>query len=223
MEDTCHLHQLAEMLEQRLRDMGRLSWAEEEFALLEQVRPSENNGPAFLRVKGAALLERKQLAVLDQLLQWRDEEACRRDRPPFKIVGNKTLLDLARFMPGSLGETSGVEGFSPRLADRYGRALLAAVRKGIALPKEQWPVYPRGERRERDPAVEDRMKVLKNLRSAVAERLVMDSGVLVNNSQLEGMARACPSNLQQLTELGILKNWQREVLGEEVVRALAQA
>jgi ribonuclease D len=97
------------------------------------------------------------------------------------------------------------------------------VRKGIALPKEQWPVYPRGERRERDPAVEDRMKVLKNLRSAVAERLVMDSGVLVNNSQLEGMARACPSNLQQLTELGILKNWQREVLGGEVVRALAQA
>jgi ribonuclease D len=176
-----------------------------------------------LRVKGAALLERKQLAVLDQLLQWRDEEACRRDRPPFKIVGNKTLLDLARIMPGGLGETSGVEGFSPRLADRYGRALLAAVRKGIALPKEQWPVYPRGERRERDPAVEDRMKVLKNLRSAVAERLAMDSGVLVNNAQLEGMARACPSNLQQLTELGILKNWQREVLGEEVVRALAQA
>jgi ribonuclease D len=220
-EDTCHLHQLAEMLEQRLRDMGRLSWAEEEFALLEQVRPSENNGPLFLRVKGAALLERKQLAVLDQLLQWRDEEACRRDRPPFKIVGNKTLLDLARIMPGGLGETSNVEGFSPRLADRYGRALLGAVRKGMALPKEQWPVYPRGERRERDPAVEERMKVLKNVRSAMAERLAMDPGVLVNNAQLEALARVCPASLQQVAELGVLKNWQREVLGEEAVRALA--
>jgi ribonuclease D len=222
-EDTCYLHPLAEMLERRLRDMGRLSWAEEEFALLEQVRPSENNGPLFLRVKGAALLEGKQLAVLDQLLQWRDEEACRRDRPPFKIVGNKTLLDLARIIPGGLGETSNIEGFSPRLADRYGRALLGAVRKGVALPREQWPVYPRGERRERDPAVEERMKVLKNVRSAMAERLAMDPGVLVNNAQLEGLARACPANLHQVAELGVLKNWQREVLGEEAVRALAQA
>lgn len=220
-EDTCHLHHLAEMLEQRLRDMGRLSWAEEEFALLEQVRPSENNGPLFLRVKGAALLERKELAVLDQLLLWRDEEACRRDRPPFKIAGNKTLLDLARVMPCGLGETRGVEGFSPRLADRYGRAMLEAVRKGMASPKEQWPVYPRGERRERDPAVEDRMKLLKNLRAATADRLALDPGVLVNNAQLEGLARACPATLPQLTELGILKNWQREVLGEGVVRALA--
>jgi ribonuclease D len=47
--------------------------------------------------------------------------------------------------------------------------------------------------------------------------------VLVNNAQLEGLARACPANLQQVAELGVLKNWQREVLGEEAVRALAQA
>jgi ribonuclease D len=94
------------------------------------------------------------------------------------------------------------------------------VRKAAALPKEQWPVYPRGERRERDPAVEGRMKVLKKVRSAMAERLSMDPGILVNNAQLEGLARVCPSNMEELAELGILKNWQREVLGEKLLAEL---
>lgn len=223
MEDTCHLHRLAEILEQRLRDMGRLDWAEEEFALLEQVRPSENSGPLFLRVKGAALLERPQLAVLEQLLQWRDEEACRRDRPAFKVVGNKTLLGLAKAMPRDMEETRDIEGFSPRLADRYGRVLLGVVRKARDLPREQWPVYPRGERRERDPEVDGRVKLLKKWRTAMAEQLAMDPGILVNNAQLEGLARACPAGMEQLAELGVLKNWQREVLGEGALRELARA
>lgn len=223
MEDTCHLHRLAEILEGRLREMGRLHWAEEEFALLEQVRHAENNGPLCLRVKGAALLERKQLAVLEQLLQWRDQEACRRDRPAFKVVGNKTLLGLAVKMPSDIRSAKDIEGFSPRLADRYGRALLDVVHKAQDLPKDQWPVYPRGERRERDPEVDARVKVLKKWRAAMAEQLSMDPGILVNNAQLEGLARACPADMDQLAELGVLKNWQSEVLGEGALRELAQA
>lgn len=222
MMDTCYLHQLSDILEGRLREMGRLSWAEEEFALLEQVRPSENNGPLFLRVKGAGLLERKQLAVLEALLQWRDEEACRRDRPAFKVAGNKTLLGFAQRMPRNLQETDGIEGFSPRLADRYGRILLGVVRKAVALPKDQWPSYPRGERRERDPAVEERTRTLKKQRSFMAEQLSMDPGILVNNAQLEALARVCPSTPDQLAETGILKNWQREVLGEVLLGELCR-
>lgn len=220
MEDTCHLHRLADILEGRLREMGRLGWAEEEFSLLEQVRPSENSGPLFLKVKGAGVLDRKQLAVLEELLQWRDGEACRRDRPAFKVVGNKTLLGFAQRMPRNLQEADGIEGYSPRLGDRYGRALLGAVHRALALPREQWPVYPRGERRERDPAVEGRMKILKGLRASMAEQLAMDPGILVNNTQLEGLARVWPTSMEQLAGLGILKNWQREVLGERLLEEL---
>lgn len=220
MEDTCHLHRLAAILEQRLRQMGRLSWAEEEFALLEQVRPSENSGPLFLRVKGAGLLDRRQLAALEELLQWRDGEACRRDRPPFKIIGNKILLGFAQRLPRNLQDAEGIEGFSARLAERYGRVLLGAVGKALDMPREQWPVYPRGERRERDPALEERLKKLKTVRADMAGQLAMDPGILVNNAQLEALARECPVNAAQLGELGILKNWQREALGDQLLGAL---
>jgi ribonuclease D len=222
MEDTCHLHRLADILEARLVAKGRLTWAREEFALLEQVRPAENSGPLFVRVKGAALLDRAQLAVLEQLLQWRDKEACRRDRPPFKVVGNSVLLSLARSGPRTLRAMQGVEGLSPRLLDRYGRQLLEVVEAARALPAEQWPIYPRGERRERDPAAERRLKTLKRWRTGVATELAMDPGILINNAQLEGLARACPADDQQLRSLELLKNWQGQVLADGLLQALRQ-
>jgi ribonuclease D len=80
-EDTRHLHRLARLLEEKLAVKGRLEWVAEEFALLEQVRFQEQEGPLFLRAKGAAVLDRRQLAVLEALLQWRDQEARRRDSP----------------------------------------------------------------------------------------------------------------------------------------------
>ncbi|HEX9872744.1 MAG TPA: ribonuclease D, partial [Deferrimonas sp.] len=188
-EDTRHLHGLALMLEERLAAKGRLDWVAEEFALLEQVRHNPHEGPMFLRTKGAAALDRRQLAVLEEVLQWRDREARRRDRPPFKILGSKSLFEVARSLPRSEQGLVAIEGISPRLVERFGRTLLSAVETAMALPEAELPIYPRGERRLRDPEVDKRMTVLKEWRQTTAVELEIDSGVLINNSTLEGIAR----------------------------------
>ena len=59
-EDTRHLHKLAELLEGKLRELGRYDWVTEECSLLEQVGFAENGGPKFLRFKGAGTLDRRQ-------------------------------------------------------------------------------------------------------------------------------------------------------------------
>ncbi len=220
-EDTCHLHKLTAILERKLADKGRLDWAREEFALLEQVRHGEQNGPLFLRVKKAGTLDRRQLAVLESLLQWRDGEARRRDCPPFKVVGNAPLLELARIMPGSLRVASGVEGLSPKLLRRYGDAILGAVAAGQRLPKDQLPVYPRGEPRVRDPEVDRRVSALKQWRTATAAELEMDPGVLINNALLEEIARARPRKPADLEKLEAMKKWQRRALGEGIISVLS--
>ena len=221
-EDTRHLHRLAALLEQRLRDAGRLSWAEEEFALLEQVRHSEQApGPMFLRFKGAAGLDRRQLAALELLLQWRDGEACRRDRPPFKVLINATLLGLVQAAPQTLKALESIDGISPRLVERYGRRLLALLEDAAALPEAELPSFPRGERRVREPEVEARVALLKRWRGQIAEDLALDPGVLINNALLEEAARLRPRQVSELAALP-LKNWQRQVLGEGLVAALAE-
>jgi ribonuclease D len=216
-EDTSHLHDLVEILEGQLIAKGRLEWVEEEFALMEKVRFAVHEGPLFLRFKGAGTLDRRQLAVLENLLQWRDIEARRQDRPLYKIFGNKELLEIARQTPKRLEQISGI---SPRILDRYGKKIMPAIQTALEIPDSELPVYPRGERRQKDPQIEKRINRLKDWRKKVAAELQLDPGVLINNALLEELARKQPRSEQELSDIDLLKNWQRRVLGEGILNTL---
>ncbi len=219
-EDTRHLHRLVTLLEEQLAARGRLAWVTEEFALLEQVRHSEQDGPLYLRTKGAGMLDRRQLAVLEELLQWRDREARRRDRPPFKVAGNKALLELARSTPRTLKGLVAVEGISPRMADRFGGQILKAIERGLAVPDSELPRFPRSPRPVRDPEVDQRVALLKEWRKEVAAELEMDPGILINNALLDELARRQPSSETGLEAVPGMKNWQRRVLGAGILQRL---
>ncbi len=216
-EDTSHLLELVENLEGQLREKGRLEWVEEECALLEKVRFIDRQGPLFLRFKGAGTLDRRQLALLENLLQWRDAEAQRQDRPLYKVFGNKELLTISKQLPKDLGQISGV---SPRLLERYGKKIMPAIQAALDLPESELPIYPRGERRAKDPQIEKRVIRLKKWRKQISAELEIDPGVLINNTLLEELARKHPGTDHDLAEIDLLKNWQRKVLGEGILQTL---
>lgn len=219
-EDTAHLHKLVETLEEQLHQKGRADWVKEECALLQTARFAPNTGHMCLRIKGAGRLHPKQLAILEELLHWRDSEARRRDRPLYKVMGNKPLLALAVTQPTGKQGLLGIEGISPRLVDRFGSALLKAIRSGQKWPDEKLPVFPRGERRVKDPQAEKRLIKLKEWRKGAAADLAIDPGVLINNASLEELSRQQPQSTPQLAESGILKNWQCQVLGSGIIDVL---
>lgn len=219
-EDTAYLHRLVDLLERKLIDKGRLEWVQEEFSLLEKVRFAVHEGPEFLRFKGAGTLKPRQLAVLEALLQWRDNEARRRDCPHYKVLGNSILLDLAQVMPTERRQLLTISELPLRLVERYAGMLLQSISQGLDLPAAELPFYPRGERKERDPQVDQRMKRLKIWREKVAADLELDAGVLINNAALEELARKKPGSVQELEQLTLLKNWQRKELGEGLLGVL---
>lgn len=220
-EDTCHLHRLVALLEERLLEKGRMSWVTEEFALMEQVRFAEAEGPLCLRFKGAGLLSRRELGVLEKLLQWREREGARHNRPVYKVVGNKQLMAVAQRMPKGMGNLQGLEGFTPRLIERYGRHLLTAVREGLNIPEAELPKFPRAPRRAKDPGFEEKVKLLKKWRQEEALRYALEPGVLINNAALETLALANPESAADLDAIESLKNWQKKELGESLLKALA--
>ena len=220
-EDTRHLHRLAALLEDKLVAKGRLEWVAEEFRILEQGRFAGNQGPLFLRFKGAAALRPRQLAILEALLQWRDGEACKRDRPLYKVVGNKSLQAIAQSPPQNLQGLVAIEGISPRQVERYGKALLAAIEAGLAVAEQDLPSIARGERRVRDPEVDARLAGLKKWREAKAATLEIDPGVLINNALLEELARRQPRKEAELGTIPGLKQWQRRELGTDILAELA--
>jgi ribonuclease D len=221
--DTHHLLPLRDRLRADLVAKGRLAWAEEEFQRLENVRctPVPTNGDAALRVKGARSLSRRGLAVLQRLWHWRDSVAAELDRACFRVISNEALLVLADKAPSSVEALQTIRGVSGRLLETRAAAILAAIEQGLAVPERDLPRFPRGERRLSDPAFDQRVERLKVARNSAASRLSLDPGVLCPKGTLEALARAHPTSTAGLGEVPELRKWQVDVLGEDLLKALA--
>lgn len=222
-EDTRHLPELRDRLRQRLDELGRRAWAEEEFALRESARwdADADTGGAFLRIKGTRDLSPLQLAALRELHAWRDAEARDRDVAPFRVLTNDTLVSIARTLPSRPDELAATPTVAASTVGRWGAELLAAVRVARELPESEHPVRPRGPRRPPpDPELDERVERLRKARDAAAAELELERGFLMARQQLEEIARARPRDEAELAALPGVKRWQVEALGARLVRAL---
>jgi ATP-dependent DNA helicase RecQ len=64
----------------------------------------------------------------EALRQWRVNCARLAKLPPYVIFHDKTLAEIARVRPESLGELAAIPGVGPAKLERYGAALLAAMK-----------------------------------------------------------------------------------------------
>jgi ribonuclease D len=225
--DVRYLIRLAAKLEKELKHAGRLSWAEEEFeaVMKREWEEREFDTHGYLRIKGAKNLDAKNLGVLRELYLMRDARAREIDRPTFKVLGNRTLLELASTQPKRLSDLSGVKGVTELIVRRMGKDILAAVKKGRAAP--QLPVRPipsNGNGRKRmDRRTERLVNKLKRWRATRAQELELDPGVLCPNSSLEAIAWRNPEHVDELVGAEELKGWFVREFGAEVVAAVRQS
>ena len=56
----------------------------------------------------AVFAAKKSLGVLEALWDWREDEAQRRDTPPFKVMRNQELVEMAEQQPSTLDEIVGI-------------------------------------------------------------------------------------------------------------------
>lgn len=218
--DARYLIPLARMLERELEEKGRLAWVEEECRLMAKVRfMPPNHAPLFLKAKGAAHLDPRGLAVLEALLQFREAQAQKADLPPFKVLGNEPLLELAIKKPLTLEELETGKALSQKQIDRYGRQLLREIDRAMAIPDENLPVYPRELRPDLPSAVRKRIKAIKNWRELRAKELEMEPGILMNNALITVLALKNTRSLKEMEEIQGLKKWQHAHFGREILIA----
>jgi len=223
-QDTEFLLDLRDRLGNELGKLHRTSWAAEEFARLEGTRwDAENDREAFLRVKGARDLTRRQLAILRELVAWRDDVAESLDRATCRVISNETLLEIARVAPTGRQQLATVKGMPRGILDSRTLDILERVARGVAVPEGELPRFPRAQRWERDPDFDDVVARLKTVRDAAAARLDLDPGVLCPRERLEAVARKRPTRVEELAEIPDFRRWQIEQLGEDFVRALKKA
>jgi len=218
--DGMYLIPLARMLEKELEEKSRLSWVEEECLFLTKVRfTPPNHAPLYLKVKGAFLLDPRSLVVLEALLEFREAQAQKSDLPPFKVLRNEPLLELATKKPLRREELETEKVLSRKQIDRYGTRLLHEIHRAMAIPDEDLPVYPREAKQNLSSPVRKRVKALKKWRDMRAKNLGMEPGILLNNALVNGLALKNPRSIKEMEEIPGLKRWLQDHFGREILEA----
>ncbi len=116
--DTYYLHELRDRQEAELRQRGRWQEAQENFGRLPDLeyQNKDFDPEGFWSVPGARDLSPQELAVLRELYIFRDQQASREDRPPFKVFDNRAMIRVATTQPSTPAELDKKAALAPSIA-----------------------------------------------------------------------------------------------------------
>ena len=216
-QDVLHLGRLRATLDARLAKLGRAAWVREETDRLARVRHTPQDTEwGFLSVKGTRNLDSRGLAVLQSLHAFRENEALKLDRPPFKVFSDSVIADLAADPHCDIARVKGI--------GRYGRGAAAAgvrraMKEGLTALPVRRPRPPRngGERlspKERTK-VRARLRLLKGWRAEEASKLRLDPPLIWPAVSLERLASR-PDSLPAELDCEDVRRWQSSEFGESL-------
>lgn len=211
-DDVRYLRDVYQSQLAQLRQLNREGWLATDFAeMTDTARYSNPPQLAWQRLKGTNRLRGEQLAVLQQLAAWREEQAQRSDRPRRWILKDEILLDLARHMPQESGAMQRIRGLEEGTVARHGKALLQAITEGRAMPKAQWPEVKQGDRLPvEQEALVDVMMAL--LRERCREQAISPSAV-AGRRELEKL-------IMGERDLPLLHGWRAVIAGNSLLALL---
>jgi ribonuclease D len=215
-EDVAHLLQLADEIQGRLSDRGRLGWAREECRRLESATDERDPNTAWERLPRIGQLDPRARAVAREVAAWRERTASEQDRPVGSILADPALVELAKRRPGSLAGLEQIRGIHPPTIKRRGQAILDAVAAGV-----QAPPIPRDAARARS---EPGDAPLIALAEAVLRARALEAGLayelIASRAELELIVGAARRSEPE-PDVRTLTGWRRELVGDDLRDLLA--
>jgi ribonuclease D len=215
-EDVLHLLALAQRLQERLADQGRLEWAREECAFLEDISDDRDIDALFAKLPRVNSLDPGRRAIARELVAWREEVALQEDRPASTVLQDATLVEIAKRRPASRERLTHIRGLNEGTLRRRGPGLLEAIERG----RERPPIAVVGERPSHPDALDAPV-------IALAEALVRARAL---EAQLAYELLASRADLQRIVlavrdgdpepDVRTLRGWRRELVGAELLAML---
>jgi ribonuclease D len=201
--DVAYLPTVFAQLAERLTALGRFEWWREDgertvAASQMQLAPEQY----YLKLGAAWRLQGPQLAVLQQLCVWREQQARTRNVPRGHIVKDPQCIEIARCLPRTLNELAAAE-LHPQQVRNEGAQLLELVARARELPAADYPAAPEA------PLPREWGERLKRLRQLIAER------ALDLNMPAEALARKrdCEWLLRTGELPDSLLGWREQTIG----------
>ena len=213
LDDVRYLGRVWGELRARLEG-ERLAWAIEECERLAATawrRPTP--GESYRRVKGWSRLNARERGALRELAAWREREALRANRPPSRVLNDRSMLELARTGATSEDGLRAVRGVDEGVVRRHGRRLLTAIEEGAANPPEREP-----SRAPLAPAGDVWAAALHGLVRALALEAGVAPRFLGPRSEIEAVVRWwIEGDREAPPPLPLLDGWRGRLAGDAIL------
>jgi len=216
--DTHFLISLRDHLRQELVARNLLALAEEDFERLTEVRETHNgfNPDGFWRLPGVRDLSPRSLAVLRALYLWREREAERMDRPPFKVLHNRDLVRLADALPRNRHDLRNISGLAFLARTAHGEQVLQVISDALQSPPPLTPPSPARPK----PEYTARYDALRRWRRDVSQALGVESDIVLSRAAMIAIANANPRSLEDLQALDVLGPVRLGMYGARILDVL---
>ncbi|MCU0511232.1 MAG: HRDC domain-containing protein [Anaerolineae bacterium] len=216
--DTHYLPRLRDIFLERLNVPGRLEEALEIFGDATRVDGSATDfdPEAYWKIGKTGGLNRRQMAHLSELYMERDRLAREADVPPYKIMSNGLLVEVARHNPASLRELNHLRGVQEWQVRLYGEHLLAALERGRS---SRLPTPPDSE--NPDPVIAERYMLLHAWRKERAAQRGLDASLILSRRVMRDIAASLPATPQALAQIHGMGPWRLQAYGAELLAVVA--
>ncbi len=214
-DDVRYLLPVWERLSARLGKLGRTDWAREEFARLAvNAAPEEPATEKWRKLRGIGSLDRRRLAIVRALYNWREETAARTNRPTRAIVRDDLIIEIARRNPARERDLQVVRGLPRRDLD----AILQIVAEARNLPIEDCPI---ASGREQDPPQVGLVaNVLTAVLGDVCARLKLAPSLVASTNEVKLLVRARLAAQPLPSESLLASGWRRGHILPELLAVL---
>ncbi|MGA2454315.1 MAG: HRDC domain-containing protein [Solirubrobacteraceae bacterium] len=216
-EDVVHLLELAAELERRLSELGRLQWAREECEPLALSSDERDPETIFARLPRVGTLNASARPVARELVFWRERTAARHDRPVQSVLGDATLMEIAKRRPRSRPELEKIRGVGASAQGRRAQDLLEAVERGRARPPDPPPQLERAPTPKPDDA--PLVALAEALLRARAREAGLAYELLAARADLQAIVAGARVGEVE-ADVRTLRGWRRELVGAELLELL---
>ncbi len=212
-DDVRYLAELYPLQKHKLEQQGRLQWLNDDFDFLSS---NSTYAPAadtiWRKIRGANRLKKQQLAILQKLTAWREQQAIRQNRPRRRVLSDESLLELAINPPSSKDELQQNYKLSNGFLSHNATTFMTLIQDGLNTPDNKCPVLPKTHKPNQDE------EALADCLMAVIHMSARDNQIsprcLCSRKELNAL-------IQGQRDLGILSGWRKALAGDDLLLFLS--
>jgi ribonuclease D len=218
-DDVRYLPALRAEIGKRLEATGHVAWAKQEFtAICDAGLYQFNPETAYLRVRGATSLSAGGLAVLHELVIWRDAQARAHDVPPRAFLKDEILVDLSRTPVKTLEKLGRVRGLPRPVEHAHGKEIVEATLRGLALPPGRFPF---ARQFEPNPTERFRADALWAIAQSICTGKQLDPALVTSRQEVSDFFRHLAGG-RGADKSPIMNGWRREALGDPLTELVTR-